>query len=159
MFSSGALRARVDTLLGQVLRRRRLLAALSVAAWAAWFLFAVVPEWTGSRADIHKIHRESKDRMLVEAGIGAAWLTRYHEAHGSLPSRPPKNPAGAYKAKIIELCPSAPVDLVRADADWAFCPTDGKVRALARHVTLVLEDGGHATPLFATQNGTPGIEE
>lgn len=123
--------------------------------WAVWVWGSVLPEWTGSRANQGKVQKDFRDRVIVTSGYGAAWLTRYYEAHGELPEEPPRNPAAAGNRAVIELCPQVSTELIRTDADWALCAPDRKVRALVRHSTLLLDDGGHQTPLSFTQNGTP----
>jgi hypothetical protein len=125
------------------------------AFWLVWMGLAIVPEWTGSRANRAAAAKALADRAMLESAYDASWMTRYSQAHGEMPLRIPPNPSAAGNRRVLDLCPSAPVDLVRSDADWAWCPTDGRVRALARDPTLLLPDGGAQSRLDATQAGMP----
>lgn len=113
--------------------RASVIAAATVLAWAAWAWVAIVPEWTGGRADVNTVDMQVRDRLVLETAYNAGWLSWYHERNGAFPDTLPPNRAGAGNRKMVEVCPRTRQDLISSKADWAFCPEDGRVRALYRN--------------------------
>lgn len=122
------------------------IASIGVALWGAWIGFAIIPEWAGCRGDVDLMRKQERDRLMFEAAYGAGWLTRHLQEHGSLPDEMPPNLAAAGNGSVRELCPTSGRQLVDCETDWAICPDEGKVRALACNPDNLVPDGGWDTP-------------
>jgi hypothetical protein len=112
--------------------RRRIFLALGTVALVAWVAVDLVPEWYPSTAYLLEGQRRQDSRVGYELRYNAGWLTAYYQEHGALPESLPPNRAAAGNGAVVELCPTRPEDLVSETADWALCPADGGVRAMAR---------------------------
>ncbi len=132
-------------------RRKLVIAGLGVALWGGWVAFAVIPEWTGARADQELVDKHRRDRVMFEATYGAGWLTRHLQEHGSLPDELPPNPSAAGDGSVKELCPTHRRQLVDCETDWAICSAENKVRALTCKPEYTIPDGGWDTPSLIPQ--------
>lgn len=112
--------------------RRRILMALGALALVAWVAVDLVPEWYPSEAHFLEGLRRHDSRLGYELRYNAGWLTAYYQDHGALPDSLPPNRAAAGDGSVVELCPTRPEDLISQTVDWALCPSDGAVRAMAR---------------------------
>ncbi len=119
--------------------------AVLLLAWSVWVWWAVLPEWSGRRADPQRTIDRTRLRLDYEASYGAGWLTRHLRSQGRLPTDIPANPSAAGNRKVIPYCPSPGDPLISNLADWAICEREKKVRALARDHSLEIPDGGWST--------------
>ncbi len=122
-------------------KSRWIFLALGILALLAWVVVDFVPEWFPSDGRTREGQARLNDRLGYEQRYGAGWLTAHYREHGELPESLPPNRAAAGNGAVIELCPERPEDLVSDQADWALCPQDRAVRALARHRDMVVGMG------------------